>query len=235
MRHFPSAPLERQREAASSVLSHAPAFRIGTNAEIDANVLLGYLYPDWSEPAIIGDNAVIRSGSVIYADSTIGDRFTCGHNVIVRAKSILGNDVVLLHQTTLEGNLRIGSGVKIMSHVYLSSTTSIGDFVFVGPGVNFLNSKYPMRDDAPVCGATISAGVCIGGGVTICPGITIGEGAFIGAGSVVTRDVPPHTLAMGVPAKCQPLPEGIPQRNLSEKLLGSADLWGKKLQSESII
>lgn len=204
------------------------AVQLGRHAEIDPDVQLGYLYPDWSGPTVIGDHAVIRSGSIIYADTIIGDRFTCGHNVIVRAKVTIGNDVVLLHKTTLEGNLQIGNGVKVMAHVYLPSTTRIDDFVFIGPGVNFLNAKYPMRENSPVRGAHVEAGASIGGGATICPGVTIGRGALIGAGAVVNRDIPSHMLAYGIPARCYPLPQDIPPENLSELLLSSADLWGKK-------
>lgn len=203
------------------------AVQLGRHAEVDPDVQLGYRYHNWSGPTVIGDHAVIRSGSIIYTDTIIGDHFTCGHNVVVRAKVTIGNNVVLLHQTTLEGNLRIGNGVKIMAHVYLSSTTWIDDFVFVGPGVNFLNAKYPMRENSPVQGARVKAGASIGGGATICPGVTIGQGAMVGAGAVVNKDIPAHMLAYGVPARCYPLPEEIPEENLSELLLSSADLWGK--------
>ncbi|HWL07171.1 MAG TPA: acyltransferase [Planctomicrobium sp.] len=206
--------------------------RLGQRAEVDFNVMLGYTYPHWSKPTVIGDDAVIRSGSVIYADTIIGHRFTCGHNVTVRAETIIGNDVVLLHQTTLEGKVRIGNGVKIMAHVYIPSMTTIGNFVFIGPGVNFLNAKYPMRQDVPVQGAHVEDAACIGGGVTICPGVTIGKGALIGAGAVVNKDIPPHTLAYGVPARTYPLPDDIPEENLPELLLSSSDLWGRKAAND---
>lgn len=204
------------------------ALQLGYYAQIDPNVQLGYLYDGWSGPTVIGDHAVIRSGSIIYTDTIIGDHFTCGHNVVVRAKVTIGNHVALQHQTTLEGNLRIGNGVKIMAHVYLPSTTRIDDLVFIGPGVNFLNAKYPMRDHSPVQGAHVHAGAAIGGGVTICPGVTIGQGAVIGAGALVNKDIPPRTLAYGVPARCYPLPEHLPTENIPELLLSSPDLWGKK-------
>lgn len=201
---------------------------LGERAEIDPQVLLGYQYPGWNKPTIIGDDAVIRSGTVIYTNTQIGQRFTCGHHVTVRANTTIGDDVVLLHQVTLEGNLVIGSGVKIMAHTYLSSTTHIGDLVFIGPGTIFLNDKYPMRQQKSVQGARVDNSVTIGGGVTVCPNITIGQGAFIGAGTVVYKSVPPHTLAFGSPMQFRPIPADLPQENIAELLLNSSDLWGRQ-------
>ena len=188
--------------------------------------MLGYRYPGDSRPLRIGDYAIIRSGTVIYANTTIGHRFQCGHHVLIRAEVVLGDRCVVHHKCTLEGRIRIGNGVKIMAHVYIPSTTVIGNLVFIGPGVTFLNDKYPMRRKAPVDGAHLEDHVTIGGGSTICPGVTIGRNAFIGAGSVVNKDVPPDTLAYGVPARFHPLPEDLAQGNLPELLLPQTDLWG---------
>ncbi len=96
--------------------------------------------------------------------------------------------------------------------------------VFIGPGTTFLNDKYPMRR-APVEGARIEDHVTIGG-ATILPGVRIGRNAFVGAGSVVSKDVPPDTLAYGVPARHYPLPDGLSGGNLPELLLPQTDLWG---------
>jgi acetyltransferase-like isoleucine patch superfamily enzyme len=203
-----------------------PCFTIGKNAQIDPGVVLGYRYPASSEPLRIGDHAVIRSGSVIYTDTTIGDRFQCGHHVIIRAEVTIGNRCVVHHQCTLEGRLRIGNGVKIMAQVYIPSTTEIGDMVFIGPGTTFLNDKYPMRHAAPVEGPQVEDHVSIGGGVTLCPGVRIGRNSVIGAGALVNKDVPPDTLAYGVPARHHPLPENISEGNLPELLLPQTDLFG---------
>src|SRR3546814_17748699 len=80
--------------------------------------------------------ARIHSGTVVYADTVIGDRFTCGHNVTVRAECRSGDLVGLLHGSTLEGRLQTGKGVKNMAHVYIPSGTRIGDKRLIGPGVN---------------------------------------------------------------------------------------------------
>ena len=199
---------------------------IGANARIDAGVVLGYRYPNDSCPLKIGDHAVIRSGSVIYADTTIGHRFQCGHHVVIRAEVTIGNRCVVHHQCTLEGRIRIGDGVKIMAHVYVPSATEIGDMVFIGPNTTFLNDKYPMRCTRPVRGPRIEDHVSIGGGVTICPEITVGRNSVIGAGSLLSKDVPPDTLAYGVPAQHHPLPDLLSRGNLPELLLPQTDLWG---------
>jgi acetyltransferase-like isoleucine patch superfamily enzyme len=203
-------------------------FMLGSNAEVDEGVVLGYRYPGDSEPLRIGDHAVIRSGTTIYCNTTIGHRFQCGHNVVIRGEVTIGDRCVVHHQCTLEGRLQIGNGVKIMAHVYLPSTTDIGDMVFIGPGTSFMNDRYPMRRAAPVQGPRIEDHVSIGGGVSVCPEVTIGRNSVIGAGSVVNKDVPPDTLAYGVPARHYPLPEHISQGNLPELLLPQTDLFGSQ-------
>ena len=203
-----------------------PYYELGSHAQVDPGVVLGYRYPGDSQPTRIGDHAIIRSGSIIYANTTIGHRFQCGHQVLIRAEVTIGDRCVVHHKCTLEGRLRIGNGVKIMAHVYLPSTTVIGNMVFIGPGTTFLNDRLPMRRAAPVEGPHIEDHVTIGGGVTICPGVTIGRGSFIAAGSMVNKDVPPNTLAMGVPARHQPLTEAMGKGNLPELLLPQTDLFG---------
>lgn len=197
---------------------------LGAEVIIEPNVMLGYRYLDCKEPARIGPKSRIHSGTVIYADTVIGARFTCGHNVTIRARCQIGDRVVILHGSTLEGNLRIGMGVKIMAHVYIPSGTVIGNMVFIGPGANFLNARVPMREKG-IAGATIGDNVIIGGGVTVGPGVTIGNNSFVGAGAVVMQDVPPGSLALGVPARCRPLPAAFGDRNDPEQIFCGLDLW----------
>ena len=200
-------------------------YDIGPNAQIDDGVTLGYTYAGWSQKLRIGEHAIIRSGSILYVGSTIGKRFTCGHQTLIRAECNIADRVVILHQCALEGKITLGRGVKIMAQVYLPSRTIIGDFVFIGPGTTFLNHKTPMRTNAPVQGAIIEDRVCIGGGCTICPGIRIGCNSFIDAGALVNKDVPPDTLAYGVPARFHPLPDELKGGNKPKDLLSGTDLW----------
>jgi acetyltransferase-like isoleucine patch superfamily enzyme len=203
------------------------ASEIGKNCLIEEPALLGRTYQGWKSPLVLGDSAIIRPYAILYCDTVIGHHFQCGYYVLIRAECNLGNRVTLMSRVTLEGRVTIGSGTKIMAHVYLPSRTQLGSKVFVGPGVTFLNDRYPIRKPGSVVkGATVEDNVSIGGGCTIFPGITIGEGAFIGGGSVVTKDVPPWTLAYGVPARHYEMPADLREGNLPEVMFPQVDLWG---------
>ena len=99
-------------------------YEIGAGAEIAPNVLLGYRYPGCRLPTKIGARARIHSGTVIYADTVIGERFTCGHNVTIRAECEIGDRVVILHGCTLEGRLKLGKGFKSL-RVRQTKTTEL--------------------------------------------------------------------------------------------------------------
>jgi UDP-2-acetamido-3-amino-2,3-dideoxy-glucuronate N-acetyltransferase len=106
---------------------------------------------------------------------------------------------------------RIGQRCKISSHSFVCEGVTIEDEVFVGHNVTFTNDLFPratradgtLKTDADwTCTPTVvRKGASIGSGSTILCGITIGEKALVGAGSVVTRDVPSHTIVAGNPAR----------------------------------
>lgn len=105
----------------------------------------------------------------------------------------------------------IGKNCKISSHTFICEGVKIGDGVFVGHNVSFINDLFPravnqdgsLQTDADwhVEETIIEDRVSIGTSVTILGGVRIGEGAMIGAGSVVTKDVPPGVVVAGNPAK----------------------------------
>lgn len=104
---------------------------------------------------------------------------------------------------------QIGEGTFLNHNAYLmdGGRITIGARCFIGPNCGIYTARHPLCSDERNQGleqalpVTIGDDVWIGADVTILPGITIGTGAVIGAKSLVTRDVPPHTLAMGHPCR----------------------------------
>lgn len=156
----------------------------------------------------IGNNAVIRSGTILYCDVLAGNSFSAGHNVMVREKTVIGDNVSLGTGVIIEGNCEIGSNSNLQSLVYIPTNSKIGNHVFIGPNAVLTNDKYPPHGGQNLSGPTISDYAAIGANVTILPGVHIGKGSLVAAGSVVTRDVPEKTLAIGSPARMKELPEG---------------------------
>lgn len=189
--------------------------KLGKGCEVQENVILGLEYARGCKQAIVGDRAIIRWGTVIYADVEIGDDFKSGHSAVIREKTRIGNRVVVGSNTVIDGNVEIGDFVKIESSVYIPTHTKIGSYVFIGPGAVLTNDKYPqrLRDEYEPLGPVLEDSVTVGANATILPGVRISEGSMIGAGSVVTKDVPPWSLANGVPAQTKPLPERLRERN----------------------
>lgn len=206
---------------------------VGKGTIIEPDVTVGFRYHARCGPARIGENGMLRQGTLIYGDVEAGDYLQTGHYAVIRARVVLGDYCTICHHSTLEGIIRMGRGVRIMSHTYVPSRTWFGDHVFVGPGVTFLNDRTPGRcDPMPTPrGARIEDEVMIGGGVSILPGITIGERSFIAAGAVVTRDVPPRTLAKGVPARFDPLPEHLDRPANRKLTLQPIDLWHPRMEN----
>ncbi|MCB0747252.1 MAG: N-acetyltransferase [Ignavibacteriae bacterium] len=105
----------------------------------------------------------------------------------------------------------IGKNCKISSHTFICEGVHIGDGVFVGHNVTFINDKMPravnpdgsLQTDADwkLEETFVKNGASIGSSSTIMCGITIGENSIVGAGAVVTKDVPANTVVAGVPAK----------------------------------
>lgn len=111
----------------------------------------------------------------------------------------------------IQKGVRIGKRVKVSSHTFICEGVSIEDEVFIGHNVSFINDRYPRattedgslqtQEDWTVVPTVVRKRASIGTSSTILCGLTIGEGAVVGAGSVVTKDVPPHAVVAGNPAR----------------------------------
>jgi acetyltransferase-like isoleucine patch superfamily enzyme len=151
----------------------------------------------------IGERVTVCSGAVAFAGARIEDEAILGDQCFVRERSTVGAGSVIGRGSVVDNDVSVGARVKVQTSVYLTAFTTVEDDVFVGPCASTTNddtmgrhgSEYKLR------GATLRRACRVGGGVVLTPGVEIGEEAFIAAGAVVTRDVPPRGVAMGVPAR----------------------------------
>jgi acetyltransferase-like isoleucine patch superfamily enzyme len=190
--------------AAATVRAFPRGALVGRGSLIDDNVLLAVRPGRQIADLVlrIGREAIVRSGSVLYAGSTIGDRFETGHNVIVREENQIGSDVKIWNNAVIDYGSTIGDRVKIHSNCYIAQFSTIEDDVFLGPGASLANDPHPgTATHLCMRGPTLKAGAQIGMNATILPFVTIGERALVGAGAVVTRDVPAGMVVIGNPAR----------------------------------
>jgi acetyltransferase-like isoleucine patch superfamily enzyme len=115
----------------------------------------------------------------------------------------IGEDCNINSHVFIENDVKIGNRVTIKSGVQLWDGISVEDDVFIGPNVTFTNDKFPRSKQYPehFSKTRILKGASVGANCTILSNIQIGSFALIGAGSVVTKDVAPHALVIGNPAK----------------------------------
>lgn len=188
--------------------------QVGQGLQADEGVTIGY--PTERIPGdllVLGTDARLRSGTVVYLGSRIGDRFQTGHHVIVREECVIGDDVSLWSNSVIDYGCRIGDGVKIHSNCYVAQYTEIAEGAFLAPGVTIANDFYPGDEDSAqhMCGPSIGPWAQIGVNVTILPFVRIGARCLVGAGSVVTRDLPPGTVAYGNPATVRGSIDDLPK------------------------
>lgn len=183
----------------------SPLVKIGKNTIIEDGVEIGKPKKGkkvQSRPTVIGDNCLVRRGTIIFEDVVIGDNFQSGYYTLIREENIIGNNVSIGSRTELGPGNCIGDYSRIHSGCFLEMVI-IGHHVFIAPMVMFTNDPHPTcRDNLKCCkGAIVEDYAIIGGNATLLPHIRIGKSALIGAGSVVTKDVPKETVVAGNPAR----------------------------------
>lgn len=173
---------------------------------IGARCIIGEFLSDFFEDRtnknhqlVIGENSLIRSESIIYGDSTIGDYFQTGHRVTIREKSKIGHHVRVGTLSDIQGDCEIGNYVNMHSNVHIGQKSVIKDFVWIFPYVILTNDPTPPSNN--LIGVTIESFAIIATASILLPGVHIGKDALVGAGAVVTKDVNDMKVVVGNPAK----------------------------------
>jgi UDP-2-acetamido-3-amino-2,3-dideoxy-glucuronate N-acetyltransferase len=149
---------------------------------------------------VIADDVSLGPGVVIHQPDLV-NLYGCE----IGAESKVGPFV------EIQRGVVVGARCKISSHSFICSGVTIGDGVFVGHGVVFVNDRTPAavnadgslvtEEDWELEPTTVKDWAAIGSNATIMGGLRIGEGSLVGAGSVVTADVPDRAVVAGVPAR----------------------------------
>lgn len=148
------------------------------------------------------EKVFVHSTAEVDRDAAIGAGTRIWNNVQVRERARIGKSCNLGKDSYVDNNVTIGDRCKIQNGVYVFYGVTLEDDVFVGPNVSFTNDRIPraFNNEWRVTETLVKKGASIGANATIICGVTIGEYAMVAAGSVVTKDVAPYTLVMGVPA-----------------------------------
>ena len=148
----------------------------------------------------------------VASDVALGARVVIHHPELVNLYGCrIGDDTRIGSFVEIQRGVVVGRACKISSHIFICEGVAIGDEVFVGHGVMFINDKAPRATaadgrlaapgDWSLTPTRVAGRASIGSGVLIMGGVTIGAGALIGAGAVIACDVAPHTVVAGVPAR----------------------------------
>jgi acyl-[acyl carrier protein]--UDP-N-acetylglucosamine O-acyltransferase len=150
-------------------------------------------------PLVLGENSLIRSGSIFYQNSRFGDSLSTGHRVTVREGVSAGLNLQIGTLSDVQGHCSIGDFVRFHSNVHVGQKTEIGSFVWIFPYVVLTNDPHPPSES--LSGCKVGDFAVIATMSTILPGVQIGAGALVGAMSLVREDLPNDMICVGVPGK----------------------------------
>ncbi|HEY1350071.1 MAG TPA: N-acetyltransferase [Ktedonobacteraceae bacterium] len=160
---------------------------------------------------MIEPDVYIHPTAEVSPEACVGARTRIWRQAHVREGAMIGESCNIGKGVYIDARVRIGAHVKVQNHVSIFTGVTLEDGVFVGPHVCFTNDLFPRAitrdgqlksaDDWSVTPTLVRYGASLGAGAVIRCGVTIGAFALVGAGAVVTRDVQPHALVLGNPAR----------------------------------
>lgn len=153
----------------------------------------------------------IHPSADVHPDAKVGKNTRIWHHAQVREGAAIGEECIIGKGVYIGAGVRVGNRVKIQNYALVYEGVTLEDGVFVGPHACFTNDLRPraVNPDGTLQRSTdwhivpthVGRGASIGANSTIIAGVRVGEWAMVAAGAVVTRDVPPHALVVGVPAR----------------------------------
>jgi len=154
-------------------------------------------------PLVLGEGVRVCAGAIVFAAAEIGQGVVIGDQAYVRERARVGARSVVGRGVCVDNDVTIGARCSLQTNVYVTAFSVLEDDVFLGPCAMTTNDDTMNRHDAAYAlrGATVRRAARIGGAAVLTPGVEVGEEAFVAAGAVVTKDVPPRTAVMGVPAR----------------------------------
>jgi len=144
------------------------------------------------ETAVVDDGAQIGNGTKIWHFCHVMGTAQIGENCVLGQNVFIGNQAVL------------GNNVKVQNNVSIYEGVVCEDDVFLGPSMvftNVVNPRSAVNRKEEFKKTMVKKGATIGANATIVCGTTLSEFCFIGAGAVITKDVKPFALMVGVPAR----------------------------------
>jgi len=174
--------------------------KLGDNCKVGSHCEIGLPTPLATSPVLtIGAGSVVRSHSVVYAGSRIGDGLLTGHAVTIRENSNVGDGFQLGSRGDVQGDCTIGDYTRTHGNVHIGKGAIVGSCVWLFPEVSLPNDPTPPSED--VYGVTIEDYAVVAAKVLLMPGSTVGAEAVIAAASVVNGSIPPGKIARGNPAR----------------------------------
>ncbi|HEV2770363.1 MAG TPA: acyltransferase [Solirubrobacteraceae bacterium] len=207
----PSAEVGDDVTFGAHVVVH-PGVRIGAGCVIGDGAVLGKV-PTLArrssaprtelEGLVLEDGVTVSTQAVVFAGARVGEGAILGDQCYVRERTQIGAGTVVGRGVAVDNDVWVGARVRLQTSSYLTANSFVEDDVFVGPCAMTTNDNTMARHPPgfELHGARLRRACRVGGGAVLLPGVEVGEEAFVGAGAVVTADVPPRRLVVGVPAR----------------------------------
>lgn len=172
---------------------------IGDNSVVESYCEIGYSNGREKGTLKIGENARIRSHSIIYQGSSIGKNLTTGHHAIIRENMQIGDGFQIGAGGIVMGESFIGNYVKTGSMVEIGQFSKIGNFVWMFANSFLLNDLYPPSEK--IIGPEISDYAILGHSCVIFPGVKVGRNSIVGSGCFLKDNLPDNLIAVGNPQR----------------------------------